>query len=276
MRASSQLSNGDGGAWIELIMSAADASDTGASVRSVDRALELLLQLELAGRPLRLSDVARLAAIHKATAQRLLLALERRGFVQRANGRFQVGAAVMPLAHAFLLGNNLARASLPILQELADASKETATLFIRLGLHRVPIQRVEGLHPLRYSLPLGQRLPLHLGPGRLLAAAMPKEELTRLLESLDEIRLSTGEGVTRGQFLEKLQDVREQGFLIAHSEHLFGVSSVSAPVLGPQGDVIAIMTVTGASDRLDDQKARDCVREVRRAAQTLTLVIASG
>jgi DNA-binding IclR family transcriptional regulator len=92
------------------------------SVRSVERAFDLLLALELSGQSLRLSDLARSTGIHKATAQRLLFVLERRGLAQRVHGRYQVGAAAMPLA-----------------------------------------QRVEGENPLRYTMPIGERLPLHVG-----------------------------------------------------------------------------------------------------------------
>jgi IclR family acetate operon transcriptional repressor len=132
------------------------------SIRSVERAFDLLEALERSRQPMRLTDLGRLTAMPKATVQRLLAVLERRGMVDRAQGRYQIGVGVIPLAHGFLLENSLAQASLPVLQELARSSGETATLYVRLGLERVVVQRVEGKDPLRYTLPIGQRLPLLL------------------------------------------------------------------------------------------------------------------
>ncbi|MHB1162900.1 MAG: helix-turn-helix domain-containing protein, partial [Chloroflexota bacterium] len=48
---------------------------------SLERALDLLTTLEKKGPSMGLSELSRAAGIHKATTQRLLCVLERRGFV---------------------------------------------------------------------------------------------------------------------------------------------------------------------------------------------------
>src|SRR5574340_72300 len=88
------------------------------SVRAVDRIIDLLTALERAEQPIGLAEISRASAIHKATAQRLLTALERRKFVQKERGLYQLGSAVVPLAKAFLSGNRLTRSALPTLEEL--------------------------------------------------------------------------------------------------------------------------------------------------------------
>lgn len=240
-----------------------------ASVRSVERALDLLTALECAGQPLRLSDLARAAGIHKATAQRLLLVLERRGLVQKGQGLYHIGVATVPLAHAFLLGNHLTKAALPVLQELAQVSEETVSLFVRLGFHRVVVQRVEGLHPLRYAMPIGQRLPLHLGAGKVLAAAMPEDELQRLLDQLGEMRLVTGETLTKERLLAELERIRRQGFSVSRNERTMGVVSVAAPVIGPDGATMAAIAVIGPAAGLTEEKVEQLSIEVRHAAQAI-------
>src|SRR5512140_131947 len=131
--------------------------------RSVERTLRLLLAMEEAGRPMGLAELSRTVQLPKPTVQRLLSVLEKYGFAEKWQGRYHLGIAVLPLGYAFLISKELTRLTLPILQELAHATEETASLFVRSGHHRIVVQRVDGLNPLRYILPTGQRLPLHLG-----------------------------------------------------------------------------------------------------------------
>ena len=239
------------------------------SVRSVERTLDLLMTLEQAGQPVRLIDLARATGIHKATAQRLLQMLERRGLVEKERNHYRIGLATVPLAHAFFQENDLTKASLPVLQELAQASEETASLFVRLGFHRVVVQRIEGLHPLRYGVPIGQRLPLYLGVGKVLAAAMPREDLNRYLDQAGEIRLATGQVRSRSDLLAELEKIREQGYGIARSERTVGIVSVAAPVVGPDGTTLAAIAVIGTADRMTDERVDRLSIEVRRAAQAV-------
>ena len=239
------------------------------SVRSVERTLDLLMMLEQAGQPVRLTDLARATGIHKATAQRLLQMLERRGLVEKERSHYRVGLATVPLAHAFFLENDLTKAALPVLQELAQATEETASLFVRLGFHRVVVQRIEGLRPLRYEVPIGQRLPLHLGIGKVLAAAMPPEDLNRYLDQVGEMRLASGQVRSRAELLAELEQIRAQGYGIARSERTVGVVSVAAPIVGPDGATLAAIAVIGTTDRITDGRVEQFSIEVRRAAQAV-------
>jgi len=207
--------------------------------------------------------------MHKATTQRLLNVLERRAFVQKVRGVYQLGVASLPLAHGFVMGNSLTRAAQPILQELARASGETVSLFVRLGFSRVAVQRIEARSAQRYSLPLGQRLPLHLGAGRVLAAAMQPDELDQLLAHLGETHLATGEILDRATLLADLERIRQQGFYVASSERSLGLASVSAPVLGDDGRTLAVVCVTVPTERMADDNTRKLLVEVRHAADAI-------
>lgn len=240
------------------------------SVRSVERTLDLLIALERAGQPMGVSDLGRAVGIPKATAQRLLAVLERRGFVQKEQARYQIGASIIPLARAFLTGNSLTKAALPILEELALVSGETTSLFVRQGFDRVVIQRVDSPHHLRYTIRVGQRLPLHVGAsGLVLAAAMPEEALKQLLDQLGEVRLATGETLPKEMLRDKIERVRQQGFAISQGEREIGVISVAAPVVLPSRGTVAAIAVTGPPSRMTPEKVEFLVNEVRRMAQEM-------
>lgn len=239
------------------------------SVRSVERAVDLLLTLEQAGHPMRLSELARAAGIHIATAQRLLSVLERRGLVEKESARYRVGLATVPLAYAFYLGNDLTKVALPVLQALSAATGQTCSLFLRLGLSRVVVQRVEGKHPLRFVLTIGQRLPLYLGAGKVLAAAMSKQELDRLLNQIGEMRLATGQVRTKEAFLAELKQIRKQGFAVSINERTMGVASVAAPIVQPGGTTVAAISAVGPVDKVPPDRIPQLSVDVRRAAQAI-------
>ncbi len=233
--------------------------------RSLERALSLLTILEETGRPLTLTEISAKAQLQKPTVQRLLAVLERYGYAERFHNRYLLGPIVLPLAYSYLMSNELSRVSLPVLQELAAVSQETASLFVRIGHFRVAVQRVEGIHPLRYVLPIGRRLPLHLGVGKVLAAALPPAELEAMLAGLGVVRYVRGESVTPSQLKEEFNKVRAQGYAVSRNEREMGVSSVAAPVLGASREVVAAISVAGSTERFDT-KIDALILEVCRAA----------
>lgn len=240
------------------------------SVRSVERSFDLLAMLESAGHPMGVRELERATGIPRATVQRLLSVMERRDLVQSERGRYRLGPGLVTLAGAYLAGDSLTRVALPVLEQLALVSGETTTLSVRQGFDRVVVQRVESAHALRYTIRIGQRLPLHLGAaGLVLAAAMPEAELLQLLDRLGEMRLATGDLLTRDQLLAKLEEVRRRGFAVSVSERVEGVVSVAAPVARPGGGTIAAIAVSGPPSRMPREKIEHLCIEVRHAAQEI-------
>lgn len=245
-------------------------TDGGATVRSVERALDILGVLERAGQPMGLAEVARATNLPKATTQRLLSVLERRDFVQRERGFYRLGPGTITLAGAFLTGSSLLRAALPILEQMALHSGETVSLQVRRGFDRVVVQRVQSHHSLGYNLQIGQRLPLHLGAaGKLLCAAMPPEEMDQFLSQIRDVRRTGGEVLSIEQFLTELDGIRNQGHAVSRGEREAGVVSVAAAVSKPGGGVLAVTAITGPAHRMSEQKIEQLSWEVRQAAQAI-------
>lgn len=238
-------------------------------MRSLERALHLLAILENAGCSMGLTELGRIGQLSKPTVLRMLLVLEKYGFVEKRQGRYRLGVAALPLAHAYLLGNELTRVTLPVLQELAQTSGETVSLYVRLGFKRVLVQRIEGLHPMRFALPLGERLPLHMGAGKVLAAAMSDGEVQEMLDELGEIRLANGQPVSREEMLAELDRVRKQGYAVSVGERMLGLVGVAAPVVDARGATIAAVSVAGTAGRLKSKEIEWLSIEVRDAAKII-------
>jgi DNA-binding IclR family transcriptional regulator len=238
-------------------------------MRSLERALHILAILENAGSSMGLTELGRASQLSKPTVLRMLLVLEKYGYAEKRQGRYRLGAAVLPLAHAYLLGNELTRVTLPVLQELAESTGETTSLFVRLGFKRVLVQRIEGLHPMRFALPLGERLPIHVGAGKVLAAAMSDDEIQQMLDELGEIRLANGKPFPREAVLAELKCVRKQGYAVSLGERMLGIVAVAAPVIDAHGATIAAVSVAGTADRISSKDIEPLSVEVRDAAKMI-------
>jgi DNA-binding IclR family transcriptional regulator len=240
-------------------------------VRALERALDLMEALEQLRAPVGVRALEEITRIPKATAQRLLDVLEKRGYAHKERGRYALAAGTVRLARGFLAGDSLATIALPALQQLTALSGETCGLYIRQGTDRILMQRVESPHPLRHHTPIGERLPLHIGAsGHVLCAAMPDDLLHDFLATLGPIRLASGRLIGKKEFLERIRQTRRQGYAVGVDERFAGIGSVAAPVLRGGTDVIAAINIAGPSGRMPVEKLKQLALEVCRAAAEIS------
>ena len=242
-----------------------------ANMRSLDRAIDVLSVLEAAKKPLRLSEIGRLAALHVATTQRILGVLLDRGYAARTGDGYTAGPATLAAAHAFVVTNPLSVLSQSTLQQLAVSTGLTASMYVRVEHSRVLIARVESDKPLNYVLPVGERLPLYLGgAGKTILSDMTSEEVDDVLANAEQITLANGQPLQRAELDAQLDKIRSDGYAISISERLFGIASVTAPVRAPDHTLVGVLGVTGdAATDFTDTQITQLIPEVRRAATAL-------
>ncbi|WP_036553554.1 IclR family transcriptional regulator [Nocardioides insulae] len=241
-------------------------------MRSLDRAIDVLEVLEAARAPIRLSEVARRAGLHVATTQRILNALEERGRVEHDEAGYRTGVAMLFGAHAYLATNRVAAAAPIVLQQLAASTGLTSSVFVRAGISRAVVARIQGDDPLRYVLPIGERLPLYLGAGKVLAAYMDWDALRPELEDTlgrPAFIRANGVEVTLDEFHEELKELRTRGWVESRDERVSGASSVGAPVLTSPNVCVAAIQVAGPSRNPAFEDPTSLGDEVHQAASAL-------
>lgn len=239
-------------------------------MRSLDRAIDVLEVLEAAPRGLRLTEIARESNLHVATTLRILNALQARGRVEHDGTHYRAGVALLFGAHAYLTNSPLVAAARPVLQDLASETGLTSSVFVRTGWSRAIIARVEGSNPLRYELPVGERLPLHLGAGKVLAADLRPEELDELVAAVAPFQTADGRDVTAAQLRTELGSVAAKGYAASESERALGTRSVAAPVRDSEGRTVAAIQVAGNDESFPGSRVGTITAAVRNAAQSLS------
>ena len=230
--------------------------DNSSGVGVIDKAAMVLDALE-AG-PTTLAQLVAATGLARPTVHRLALALMHHRLVGRdIQGRFVLGSRLVELASAAGEDRLIASAG-PVLLALRDATGESSQVFRRQGEWRVCVASAERPIGLRDTIPVGTQLSMKAGSAAQVLLAW--EDHDRLLEGLQNARFTP----------TVLAGVRRRSWAQSLGEREPGVASVSAPVRGPSGRVIAAVSISGPIERLTRQPGRIHAEVVSKAAQQLT------
>jgi DNA-binding IclR family transcriptional regulator len=220
---------------------------------------------------LRMTDVMHRTGLGKATVHRLLAGLAASGLVDQDadTGRFFVGMRI--LAWAVTAGERfgLARLAGPTMARLAHATADTVYLTVRSGDEALCLNRREGAHPIKtLTLNVGDRRPLGVSAGGLaLLAFLPDAEIERVLRAQAEARaLLPFDQITLRRMVA---DARHAGFayydapVLHGAEVVTGMAAIATPIRRPDGRPMAALSVAAITPRLQAQRRRTIVAQLR-------------
>ncbi len=247
-----------------------DGEDTTlSSVRSLDRPFVILGVLREHRRPMRLTEIAAAAQLHLATTQRIVNLLIRYGYVERDGLEYHLGITSLLNGNTYLMTNRVTQIAEPVLQELTSSTGLTSSLTVRHELSAVLLLRVSSSPPLRFQLPIGEKMPLVVGGARVLAAPLESEELNELLEGVENIPLASGVILDRAEFIESLRTIRERGYAFGQGQREAGALSIAVPVFDREASVIAAIQLSAMIEDIPvDVDA--LVVELKRASAAIT------
>lgn len=210
------------------------------------------------------TPIAKRLDLHKNNVFRLLATLEQLGYIEQCgeSGRYRLGVRSLELGQSFGRSRNLLRRARPILDELVVTCGESA----HVGLLRdMQVVHVEGRSPERLVLTgtrVGLALPAHCTAlGKVLLGCAPKG----VLETFDREVIAGGNlpKLTAtticdpAKFFEHLRTVTVRGYALDLEECEPGLSCAAAPVFDGDGQLVAAISVSGPSFRLDEPRLHD-------------------
>jgi DNA-binding IclR family transcriptional regulator len=224
----------------------------------LDKSVEILAAV--AALPRSLADLVDATGLPRATAHRLAVALEAHRLLARASdGRFTLGPRVGELAAA--RPDPLVAAAGAALAWLRDECGESSQLYCRDGTERICVAAAERATGLRTTVPVGTRLPLNAGSGaQVLCAWADPADVAEVLR--------TAAFTTR-----TLADVRRRGWAQSVGQREAGVASVSAPVLAPEGRLLAAVSISGPIERLGRSPGTRFGPVVQRGAEMMSATL---
>lgn len=217
------------------------------------------------------SEMARFLGTDRASSLRILQTLACCGFAIRDGNKYRISYRLL----AYLSGSQglLADISRPVLQKLAEETGFTATLAVWEGRFVVPIALEKGKAHLIVNSNLGQPVPPHASAlGKVLLAFQREDIREEILQSLELQSLTPNTLTDKEELAAELRRVRERGFATDHEEYFPGVRCVAFPLLGPNGQILAAVSVSypATSHTTKADFEADLVEKVRAAIEALT------
>jgi len=237
------------------------------TVDAVSQAISLLF-LVAKERDLGVTELAKRSGNTKARTFRLLATLEEGGLVQR-----KMPLATYSLGHGALMLGTAAQGQLSLLdvagellEQVGKECNESVLIRIRDGLETVCIAWWDAPHTVRIHSQLSDRRSLKAGAsGKLLLAHAP-DDVRRLVlaEQLDQYTENTivdGAGLAR-----ELEKILEQGVSISVAERTVGTLALAAPIRDASGAVVASLSMTAPTTRVDPARLAPYLAIIRAGA----------
>ena len=265
--------SGDGTSSGAVGQAAAKAGSNGdgvATVQSVDRAVSILEILARSGEA-GVTEIARELGVHKSTAFRLVAALERRDLVEQnaGRGKYRLGTGILRLAGATTSRLDLVQESRAVARRWPSTPARRSTspscpTARRSTWTRSPARRPSSRTTGSASGSRCTRPPT----ARFCSARSSAAEVAarcRHLRSYTANTITTLDGLMR-----ELDEVRARGYAIAIDELEIGLTAVAAPIRNIHGEVVASMSISGPTFRLDARRVPQMAEAVVAAAHEVS------
>ncbi|MEN9559068.1 MAG: hypothetical protein RLZZ502_279 [Pseudomonadota bacterium] len=253
-----------------------DIKDSAGTVQSLTRGLHILEKIAAHEGGLNLTDISIKTGLAASTTHRLLATLERLGYVTQDKdmGLWYIGLKTYQVGSAFISHRDLVGESHHYLRRLMEAAGETANLAILDDTVAVFIAQVQCHEVMRMTVRLGSRLSIHAsGSGKAILAALPDEELERLLAHTDMTAL-TPKTITNEKVLrEQLTRIRQLGYSYDDEEVALGLRCVAAPVYDEFSEPLGAISLAGPLTRMNDSRIVSLGQMVANTAREITLQI---
>ncbi len=212
---------------------------------TLQRGLQVLACFSAAAPVLTNKEIAQRTGLPRPTVSRLTYTLTLLGYLQHhphvgKYGKYELGSAVLSLAHP-LLANIAVRqvARLPM-KELADHAQGWVSLGIRERLNMVYIETARSARAQSVKPDIGQTFPIVVSAmGRAYLAALPPRERDELINQLQvktpELWASHADHIAQG-----LLDYMERGFCVGRGDYDPNTHTVAVPLRRPGSNQVLV------------------------------------
>jgi DNA-binding IclR family transcriptional regulator len=243
-------------------------------VQVLDRALAILDTLSAEGPDLSLGEISEKLGLHKSTAHRLIMVLERHKLIERnsVNGRYRLGLKLFELGTRAVSQLDLRERARPFLERLVLETSETVHLCILDDSEVVYLDKVEPTRSVRMATSVGRRNPAHCtAVGKAIMAYLSDAQVEVIVRK-QGLRAMTANTITSFVELKKeLSAIRERGYAIDNEEIEEGVRCVGCVVRNFSGEPLAAISVSAPAFRLTKEKVKSLSPPVVAAANALSV-----
>jgi DNA-binding IclR family transcriptional regulator len=241
------------------------------TIQVLERTFSLLDLLAASDEALSLKVISERSGLHPSTAHRILNDLTIGRFVERPQaGTYRLGMRLLELGNAFKERLDVREAALAPMRELHKLTHQAVNLSLRQADEIVYIERAyserSGMQVVRA---VGGRAPLHLTSVGKLFLAHDDPSRGRAYAARTGLSGHTRNSITElGRLERELSLVRATGIARDDEELEVGVRCIAAAIHDDQGRLLAGLSISAPSDRLDEgwaERVRGTARQISEA-----------
>ena len=225
------------------------------AIQVIERMFALLDVLASQPEPMTLKDISDATGLHPSTTHRILNDLAWGRFVDRPHaGSYRLGMRLLELGNLVKARLDVREVAVAAMRELHRLTHQTVNLSVRQGDEIVYVERTyserSGMQVVRA---IGGRAPLHLTSVGKLFLAYDEPQRVRAYATRTGLVGHTRNSITELPRLEReLATVRATGVARDEEELEPGVRCVAAGIFDDQGRLIAGLSVSAPTDRLEE------------------------
>jgi DNA-binding IclR family transcriptional regulator len=246
--------------------------ETRSSIQVIDRMMSLLGVLSRHAAPLNLKQLAAETRLHPSTAHRILSVMVGSRLVDRIEpGTYRLGIRLLELGNLVKSRISVRQDALPHMQSLHQELGETINLSVRHDDEVVYVERTSGNSSMmRVVQIIGARAPLHItAVGKIFLAGDGPEKCAEYARRTGLPRFTDNTLTDADALAKELEKVRRQGYASDNEEAEKGVSCIGAGIYNDEGHLVAGLSVSAPSDRLNKAWAA----QVRQTAEKISRAI---
>jgi IclR family transcriptional regulator, KDG regulon repressor len=242
-------------------------------VQSIERAFGLLEEIARNREGIALADLSKRSGLHNSTTFHLLKTMMVLGYVTqvRDSKRYRIGRRLFTLAAGAVDDVELVNLVKPVLEELANATTESAFFAAWSGKEVTIIAHTHGSGVFQLADRAGVARPAHCTAlGKVLLAALSPEHLARYLKQT-ELRSFTPRTITEPRrLIAELEEIRRTGIAFDDGEFDPELRCAAVPVRDFTSNVVGALGVSGPIWRLALHALEGKAAHLRAAARKLS------
>lgn len=247
-------------------------------VQSAAKVFAVLRAFDAARPQMTMAEVAAHTGLDRGTTFRLIHTLVSLGYVAAVpnSKRFRLTLKCLELGYLALSSQDLRGHAAPLLAERVPTLADAGSLAVLDGADVIYLERVQSGQA-RHDLDRrpGRRIRAYAAAiGHAQLAYKSEAEQVAILESVERVKLSDKTLVDLDALLDRLRLVRAQGYAVSDGENAYGLRTVAAAVLDPEGNPLAGVSLTIDAGRMPlDAFVAAAKPEILKIAADLTLAV---
>lgn len=244
--------------------------ETGAydTITMVDRAVQIMNEIFLSEEPIGVSEIAQNLDLPKATVYRILNTLCQKNIIIKDpdSDKYELGLIFIEFGEKVKSKLSLKTISEPLMEKLSKSIGESVNLGILHERDVLSICSIEGESSVLISklIPIS---PLHCSSmGKILLSEMDDNKIREYFKSNRIQKRTINTIIDYDTFIIEREKILKEKFSFDREEYEYGLTCISCPITNKDGIVVAALSISGPTSRLQYKGLDNIMKELKNSA----------